>query len=163
MFDAPVDTLYVWVGLTVVAGVTLGTAVELPTTAEPDAETAAASVDRVAAVTHDATGRYPVTADAVAVDPHGLSLRDGDRTATAEFAYGPVVPIDRGSALWSILNGVPPDEKFDDAAEFEAATDEASRSAIDEHMAGETNWQNTDRLLIRTTIWEDVDVTLVGA
>ena len=159
MFDAPVDALYVWVGLTVVAGLTLGAAVELPTTAEPDAEAAAASVDRVAAADHDATGRHPVAADAVAVDPHGLSLRDGGRTADATFAYGPVVPVDRGSALWDVLKGVPPDERFDDPNEFRAATDEASQATDAER----TDWQTADQLLVRTTTWEGNDVTLVGA
>ena len=160
MFDAPVDALYVWVGLTVMAGVTLGAAMELPTAAQPDAEAAAASVDRVAAADHDATGHHPVAADAVAVDPHGLSLRDGGRTAESTFAYGPIVPVDRGSALWDVLNGVPPDERFDDPAEFQAATDEASQVAID---AEEADWQSTDRLVIRTTTWEGIHVTLVGA
>lgn len=162
MFDAPVDTLYVWLGLTVVAGITLGAVMQLPTATEPDAEAAAASIDRVAAADHDATGHHPVAADAVAVEPYGISLQDGERTAEARFAYGPVIPVGGQSGLWKVLNGVPPDEVFDDSAEFRTATDEAFRTAADAERAGEPNWQTTDRLLIRTIIWEGIDVTLVG-
>lgn len=155
MLDAPVDAWYVWVGLTVVAGVALGTVAELPTAPPPDAGAAVASVDRVAAADHDATGRHSVAADAVKVEPHRLSLRDGDRTARATFAYGPVVPVRRGSNLWHVLRGNPPGDAFETPGEFRtAATRARDRPA---------RWTRSDRLLVRTVTWRGVDVTLVGA
>lgn len=155
MLDAPVDAWYVWVGLVVVAGAALGTVVELPTGPPPDAGAAVASVDRVAAADHDATGCHPVAADAVKVEPHRLSLRDGDRTARAVFAYGPVVPVRRGSALRRVLRGYPPESAFEAPGEFRAAATRARDRPA--------RWTRSDRLLVRTVTWRGADVTLVGA
>lgn len=154
MLEAPVDTWYVWVGLALVAAAAAGTATEFPTAPPPDARTAAATVDRVAAADHGTTARHPVDAEAVKLERMHLSLRDGGRTSRARFA-SPVVPVHRGSPLWRVLLGAPPGDVFDGPT--------ALNEAVDETRADPARWRRTDRLVARTVTWGDVHVTLVGA
>lgn len=154
MFDAPIDTLYVWVGLALVATAAVGTATEFPTAPPPDARTAAAAVDRVAVVDHEATARHSVDAAAVKIDSTHLALRDGGRTSRARFVRS-VTPVSRGSPLWRVLYGAQPEDVFDAPS--------ALRDAADEARTGDGRWQCSDRLVVRTVTWGDLRVTLVGA
>lgn len=154
MFEAPIDTLYVWVGLALVATAAAGTAAEFPTTPPPDAGAAAATVDRVATADHPATARHPVDAAAVKLAPTYVALRDGGRTARARFTHA-VTPVRRGTPLWRVLLGVPSDDVFDGPDEL--------RTAANAARPGRARWRRTDRLLARTVTWGDLDVTLVGA
>lgn len=154
MLEVPVDSWYVWVGLALVATVAAGTAIEFPTTPPPDARTAAATVDRVAAADHTVTARHPVDAEAVKLERLHLSLRDGGRTSRARFAHT-VTPVRRGSPLWRVLLGAPPDDVFDGPT--------ALREAVDEARSDPVDWRSTDRLVARTITWGDTNVTLVGA
>lgn len=154
MFEAPVDTLYVWVGLALVATAAAGTAGQFPTAPPPDVRTAAAAVDRVAAADHGATTRHRLDADSVKLERTHLALRDGGRTSRARFAR-PVTPVGRGTSLWRVLLGAPPGEVF--------AGSGAVREAVDEARADPPRWRPTDRLVVRTITVGDLHVTLVGA
>lgn len=154
MFDAPVDTWYVWVGLALVATAAAGTANQFPTAPPPDARAAAAAVDRAAAADHGATARHPIDAEAVKLGRTHLALRDDGRTSRTRFAW-PVTPVRRGSPLWRVLLGVPPDDVFGGVP--------ALREAVEEARNDTARWRRAERLVARTITWEDLDVTLVGA
>jgi len=154
MLDAPVDSWYVWVGLALVAAATIGTATGFSTAPPPDARAAAATVDRVAVADHGATGRHPVDADAVKLEPHRLSLRDDGRTTHARFAES-VTPVRTGTALWRVLRGGRPADALDGPS--------ALRTAAAAAREDSARWQRTGQLFVRTVTWEGVDVTLVGA
>lgn len=154
MLDTPVDAWYVWVGLALVAAAAVGAAAEFPTAPPPDARTAAGTVERVAAADHEATASHALDADAVRLQPHRLSLRDGDRTTHARFAR-PVTPVRRGTPLWRVLRGARPADAFEGATTLR----DAVRAARD----APARWQQADQLFVRTLTWEGVDVTLVGA
>lgn len=153
MLEAPVDTLYVWVGLALVGTAVAGTATEFPTSPPPDAQAAAASIDRVAAADHTATSQHPVAAEAVKIERMHISIRDDGRTSRARFAHQ-VTPVRRGSPLWRVLLGGPPGVVFDDSTAF--------REAVDDARAGSAHWRRTDRLVARTITWGGIHVTLVG-
>jgi hypothetical protein len=154
MFDPPVETWYVWAGLAVASVVALGIAVNLPRTPPPDAPSVAESVDSVAASDRPATAVHPLSAEAVRIDPYRVWLRDDGATNYATFAYGPVTPVRRGSALWNVLQGTPPDQAFSSPAGFRRAAAEARDR--------DPTWRSRDELTIRHTSWGGIDVTLVG-
>lgn len=154
MLDAPVDAWYVWVGLAMVAATTVGATTGFPTAPPPDSRAAAGTVDRVAAADYDATGRHRVDADAVKLEPGGLSLRHDGRTTHARFAR-PVTPVERETALWWLLLGARPADTFDEPSELRAAAGAARNRPV--------RWQRTDQLFVRTVTWGEVRVTLVGA
>jgi len=156
MFDAPVDTWYLYVGVAAASTLALGVALALPTTAPPDATRAAATVDHVAASPHDATGRAPLDAAEIDVDPSGIRLRNDAGTVHAAFAAGPVTPVGDRSRLRRVLEGLPPSRVFADPAAFEAAAATARNRSRDWRDAG-------NRLVVRHVTWRGTDVTLVGA
>jgi len=154
MFDAPVETWYLWVGLALASTAALGVVTNLPRTPPPDAASAADTVDSVAASQHSATGVHPVSADAVRLGSYRLGLRDDSTTAHATFAYGPVTPVRSGTALRDVLRGVPPETAFDSPASFRrAAVDARDRTP---------EWRTREELTVRRVTWKGVDVTLVG-
>ena len=99
MFDAPVETWYLWIGLAVAGTVFVGLAATLPRAPPPDAASAAQTVDSVAAADRPATAVHPLEVDAVRVGPYRVWLRDDSATGRATFAYGPVTPVRRDTAL----------------------------------------------------------------
>ena len=154
MFDAPVETWYLWVGLALASTAALGVATNLPRTPPPDAASAADTVDSVAASQRPATGVHPVSADAVRLGPYRLGLRDDGASAHATFAYGPVTPVRSGTALRDVLRGAPPESAFGTPASFRrAAADARNRTPA---------WRSREQLTVRRVSWEGVDVTLVG-
>lgn len=154
MFDAPVETWYLWVGLALAGTAFLGVAATLPRTPPPDAASVAATVDSVAASTHATTGVHPLSADAIRIGPHRLWLRDDGATGHATFAYGPVTPVRSGTALWEVLRGTPPETAFRTSGDFQQAVADARDR--------DPTWRAQDELTIRYISREGVDVTLVG-
>jgi len=154
MFDPPVETLPVWVGLAVAGLAMFGLATSLPT-ATPDATPVAATVDAVAASDHEATGEHPVAADAVVLEPRRLTVRRNGETAHAELRYGPVTPVARASVLHRVLRGVPPARLFDSPAALERAVERAREKT--------PVTVRSDRVVVRRVEWGETSVTLVGA
>ncbi|WP_115862823.1 DUF7283 family protein [Halorussus litoreus] len=158
MFDAPVETWYLWIGLAVASTAALGVAVTLPRTPPPDATGAAHTVDVVAASGHAATGVHPLSVDAVRIGPYRIWLREdgpvGSATGHATFAYGPMTPVQRGTALRDVLRGAPPEAVFGSTGSFRRA----AASARDRTP----EWRSRDELTVRRVSWEGVNVTLVG-
>ena len=154
MFDAPVETWYLWVGLALASTAAVGVAATLPRTPPPDAASAAETVDAVAASAYESTGVHPVAADAVRVGPYRIWLRDDGATGHATFAYGPVTPVRRGTSLRDVLRGAPPDSAFGTPAAFRRAAADARERTPE--------WRAPDELTVRHVSWEGVDVTLVG-
>ncbi|USZ68911.1 hypothetical protein NGM10_04040 [Halorussus salilacus] len=153
MFDAPVETWYLWVGLALASSAALGLAVSLPRAPPPDAAGVADTVDSVAASDRAATAVHPVSAE-VRIGPYRVWLRDDGATGHATLAYGPVTPVRRGTALWDVLRGTPPESAFGSPGAFrDAAADARDRPPA---------WRTTGELTVRAVSWEGVDVTLVG-
>jgi hypothetical protein len=154
MFDAPVETWYLWVGLAVASTAAVGLAASLPRAPPPDAAGAAETVDSVAASAHPTTGVHPLSADAARVGPYRIRLRNDGATGHATFAYGPVTPVRRDTALWDVLRGAPPNEVFGTPTDLRrAAADARDRTP---------EWRSAEELTVRRVTWEGVDVTLVG-
>ena len=156
MFDVPIDAWYLWVGLAAASVLVLGVVLSLPTTPAPDAAGAADAVDTAAASAYDDVIQRPLPADRVKLGPNRISLRDGDATAHASFAYGPVTPVSEGTLLWEVVRGASPAHVFDSPRAFRRA----AASARDESP----DWRESDGTLrIKRISWEGVDVTLVDA
>ncbi|WP_132057428.1 DUF7283 family protein [Halorussus amylolyticus] len=154
MFDAPVDAWYLWVGVAVASTVAFGVATTLPRAPPPDAASVADTVDSVAASDRPATAVHPLSADAIRVGSYRIWLRDDGETGHATVTYGPVTPVRRGTALWDVLRGAPPETAFGDTAALRRAAANAENRTPE--------WRTTDELTVRTISWEGVDVTLVG-
>lgn len=154
MFDAPIDTLYVWTGLVAASSLFFGLAVGLPTEPPPNAASVADAVDVVAASPHPSTAERPTEAAAVRVGPDRIALRSEAGTSHAQFVYGPVVPAGTGS-LGRVLSGVPPDHAFDSRSAF--------REAVEEARNAPATWRPLDGdVTIRKVTWGETSVTLVG-
>lgn len=154
MFDAPVETWYLWVGLALVSVAALSIAASLPRAPPPNALSVAETVDAVAASSHAATATHPLDADAVRLGPYRVWLRNGGATSHATFALGPVTPVRKGTPLWDVLCGTPPGEAFDSPMAFRRATAKARDR--------DPEWRSLAELRVRSVSWEGVDVTLVG-
>ena len=156
MFGLPVESWYLWIGLAAASAALVGVAVELPTTAPPDASAVAATVDGVAASPYDAVGEHPLRADAVRLSARRVALERDGATARAAFSFGPVVPVPPGDGpLRRVLRGDPPSGRFDSPDAFRAAA-EAARER-------DPSWRPApDRLTVRRVSWRGVDATLVG-
>ncbi len=154
MFDAPLDTVYVWVGLGAVSLAVAGTVLAFPTASPAGAGAVADSVDAVAASEYEARDEIAVPVEEIRLGPHTLGFRADGRTAHARFEYGPVVPV-RDGPLRTVLAGTPPEEVFADSGSFDRALARAQRRDRDWRDAPET-------LHVRRVSWGEVDATLVG-
>ncbi|WP_335999875.1 DUF7283 family protein [Halorientalis halophila] len=155
MFDAPVDTWYLWLGVATASAVAFGVAISLPSTVPPDAERAAATVDAVATSPHNATGEHALDATAVKLGSRRLAFRNEGGTTHASVAYGPVTPVRTGTDLAAVLRGTPPAVVFENASALATAAESARNRT--------RTWRETDgRLVVRRLSWEGIDVTLVG-
>lgn len=156
MLDVPVESTYVWIGLTVVGVALLGATLRVPTAPPPDATAVARTVDSVASSPYEARGRHPLDADAIRLGSERVGLRGDGGSAHAAFAYDTVVPVFGDGDLRAVLRGRPPDAVFDDPGTFADAIASART-----HDAG---WQPApERLLVRRVVWGEVNATLVGA
>lgn len=151
----PPDALAVWVATAIAAAAFLGVAVAFPAAPPPDAAGVAATVDGVAAADYPAATTHRVDADAARVGRHRIALRNDAGRATAEFGYGPVVPVPEDGGLRSVLYGTPPGAVFDDGETFHRAVKRARNLT--------PAWRSTDRVRVRRVSWRGVDATLVGA
>lgn len=154
MFDAPVDSLYIWAALAVGGVALFGVVGGLPTTPAPDAAGAADVVDRVAVAEYGATTEYRVRADAVRLDAHRIALKNDGGVSHATFAFGPVASATPDSKLATVAMGASPGVLFDTSAEFEAAVADAHTYNASWRPAAET-------LVVRRISWEGVDATIV--
>lgn len=155
MFDAPVDTWYLTVGVALAGLAFAGVAADLPTHAPPDAAGAARSVDAAAAA-QTATAEHPLSAERVRLGPRRIALRGDGGTARATFSYGPVTPVADGSELREVLRGADPSQVF--------ASPEAFAATAAEARERDPSWERADeKLVVRTVTWEGVHVTLVDA
>lgn len=153
MFDAPMDTLPVWVGVAVVSLALFGIATSLPTSAS-GAHAVADTVDAVAASPHDAVAAQSVTADRVRLDAYRVTVIGGGEASHDTFAYAPVTPVAPGTPLGSVLAGTPPDQVFPTPEAFARE----ARTARNEAPLTLT----TDTVQARTVAWGGTNVTLVG-
>ncbi|NIB98657.1 hypothetical protein [Halobacterium sp. R2-5] len=156
MFDTLADVPPVLVALSLVSTTLLGVAFAAKPSAPSRAAPLASTVDTVASADRASVETEDVDADAIRVTSRKLAVRDDGRTTSQSFAYGPVVPVQRDTALWRVLRGVPPDEVFDG----ERALERAVGSARDR----DAEWRrDRQQLTVRRVTWRGVDVTLVGA
>ncbi|MFB6176204.1 MAG: hypothetical protein ABEI99_03480 [Halobaculum sp.] len=153
MFDTLTDSWYVWLGLTVVAAVTVGVAVGLPTVPPPDAESAAGTIDGVAGRTAPTSATHRVTASRIRIDRDRLTLRNDAGVAHASFAFGPVLAVGDGP-LAAVAGGAVVTSVFESRAAFDEAITAARQTAA--------VWRVGSRLLIRHVSWGGEDVTLVA-
>jgi hypothetical protein len=156
MFDAPADVPPVLVALSLVSTTLLGVALAVRPSPPPSAQPLAGTVDAVAGSDHAAVETRRIDAAALRLSPHSLAVRGAAGASHATFAYGPVVPVRRDTALWRVLRGTPPDEVFGDPGALEnAAADARDRDSV---------WRrDRAQLTVRRVTWRGVDVTLVGA
>ncbi|NHN47447.1 hypothetical protein G9464_07540 [Halostella sp. JP-L12] len=156
MFDAPVDTWYLAVGVALAGVAFAGVAADLPTRAPPDAAGAAATIDAVAASERPGTAEHPVDAPEIKLGPHRVALRNGGGTASETFAYGPVTPVTDGGPLATVLRGRDPVRVF--------PSPDALRRAAAAARERDPEWRRADgRIVVRTITWEGTRVTLVDA
>lgn len=148
------DAISVWVATGVAAAAFLGVASGFPTAPPPDATGVANTVDGVAAAAYPTTATHTVAADGVRIGPRRIALRNDAGTATATFAYGPVVPVTPGTPLGAVLRGKPPASVFPDGAAFRRVTAGARNRTV--------GWTPADSVRVRRVTWEGVDVVLVG-
>lgn len=153
MFDAPLDTLYVWIGLGAVSLAVAGTVLAFPTGTPAGAGAVADAVDAVAASEHDAREEVAVPAEEIRLGPRTIGLRADGRTAHAHVEYGPVTPV-RDGDLRAVLEGARPADVFGNPDSFAAAIERAQRRR---------GWREApDELRVRRVSWRDVNATLVG-
>ena len=155
MFDVPVDAWYTWLGVSLASVALFGVGASLPTAPPPAAADAADTGDRAASASAPVTAEHPLDARTVRVAPNQLGLRNDAGTTHATFAFGPVTPAARGTALLDVLRGAPPSSRFDSPETLcDAAASARDRAA---------RWRPVDGpLLVRRVVWEGCDVTLVG-
>jgi hypothetical protein len=156
MLDVPADAPPVLVALSLVSTALLGVALAGRPTPAPAAAPLAGTVDAVATADYAGVERRQIGASAVRIGPREIATRGPGGTSHATVAYGPVVPVCRGTRLWRVLYGTPPDDAFGGPLDLAAVADEArSRDAAWRH--------DPERLTVRRVTWRGVDVTLVGA
>ncbi|WP_336034843.1 DUF7283 family protein [Halobacterium yunchengense] len=158
MFDTLADVPPTVVALSLVSTALLGVAFAAQPSPPPRADALAATVDGVAAADAPSVATRRVDADAVRVSTRAVAVREGATTTRSRFAYSEhgVVPVRRGTALWRVLRGVPPDDAFDGPLAF-------ARAAVDARQRDHAWRHDPGRLTVRRVTWRGVDVTLVGA
>lgn len=154
MFDVPVDTIHVWLGVAAVSVAALGVVVALPTTVPPEATAVADAADRIAVEPPGAQTTVRIEAAEMRLGARRIALRNDGGSASAAFAYGPVTPTLDDDRLALLLSGHPPSDVFDSRTAFRDAVEDA-------RTTGE--WRPApDAVEIRRVRWEGTDVTLVG-
>jgi len=154
MFDAPMDGLVLWLGLSAISLSVAGVAVALPPGTAPDATAVARTVDDVATSEHRVTATVRTRADAIRIRPERVALRTEAGTGRATFVAAAPVPAWNGS-LEAVLDGERPSAVFSSQAALARAATRA-RERVEP-------WRTApDRLRVRRIVWGKVDVTLVG-
>lgn len=154
MFDAPLDGMVLWAGLSLVGLAVAGVALSLPAAAPPDAGAVAAAIDEVATSPHQATTTVRLSADAFELRPGRVSLRHEGVTARASLVSGSALPAGDGS-LRAVLAGRSPGTVYDRKQSF--------RQAIAGARDRLGKWRPAPaRVRVRRVTWGEIDVTLVG-
>lgn len=154
MLGPPADGPILWLGLVLASAAALGAALSLPTAPPPDADALAATIDEVAVAPANATVHRDLDATAVRVGADSVALRGPGGVSRSRLRFGPVVPVDGDDALVVLLWGSAPGAVFDVPADLEKATARA--------MERPPAWREWAGLTVRTILWGDVRVTLVG-
>jgi hypothetical protein len=154
MLELPVDAWLLWTGLAATAAVVVGVATAFPTAPPPDAAGVANAVDAVAGSTAPAADETTIAAESVRIAPHQVSVRGPGGVARARLGYGPVTPVPEDGRLRAVLRGTPPDEVFESPAALAAAARNLREPPY--------RWRRTDRISVRSVVWGEVRVTLVG-
>jgi len=153
MFDTQLDGLYVWMAVGAVSVAVFGVVTQLPTAAPPDGADAAQTIDEVATSPPGSVATRSLDAEAWSLTTRRIGLRSEAGTVH-ETLLRPIVPAVNAS-LVAVLDGDHPSTTFDNAAEFERATEAAATN--------DTRWRPApDQLTVRRVAWGGVDVTLVG-
>ena len=156
MFDAPVETWYLTLGVALAGVAFAGVAADLPGHASPDAAGAAATIDAVAASDRPGTAEHPVDAPEIKLGPRRIALRNDGGTARETFAYGPVTPVADVPGLEAALHGADPSNVF--------GTPAALRRVATGARERDPEWRRAEgRIVVRTVSWEGTRVTLVDA
>lgn len=153
MLDPNVDAAVVWLGLALASLAVAGVVAELPRPTAPEADPLARTVDTAAATDHAATAAHPVSGEAVRIGPRRVAVRGPGGTDHETLSYGPVTPVRPDTDLCRIARGAPPSSAFASKWDFATAAREARTTA--------PTWVETDRVVARTVVWGEVDVTLV--
>lgn len=157
MFDAPVDGLYTWIGVSVVAAGALAVAAAAPSAPPPDAAAVSETVDGLAASSYAGSATVPLAhTTELRLTSWGISLRGAGGSVSATFQHGPVAVVTGADdALAAVLDGADPRRAFDRPG--------ALKSAADATIDRRSSWRPApDRLHVRRVTWGGVDVTLVG-
>ena len=153
MFDAPLDGVVVWTGLSLVSLAVLGIALGLAGSG-PEAGAVADAVDRVGTSKYGATATVPLDADAIRLGATRISLRVDSRTRHATLAGGPVTPVGDGQ-LHRVLTGRPVREVFQ--------SQRAVERALGRYPTYPLEWRDAPaEQRVRRVVWGEVDATLVG-
>jgi len=154
MFDAPVDGLVLWLGLSAISLSVAGIALSLPAGTAPDPTAVARTIDEVATSEHRVTATVRTRADAIRLRLARVSLRTEGGVGRAPLVAAEPVPAWNGS-LRAILDGRRPSTVYRSEAAFGRAVRRARASA--------GRWRTApDRLRVRRVTWGEVDATLVG-
>ncbi len=154
MFDAPMDGLVLWIGLSAISLVVTGVALSLPTATAPAAGPLARTIDDVATSSHSVQTAVPLDAKWLRLRSTQVSLRGDGGTGHAPLVAADPVPALNGS-LRPVLTGRAPERVFASKAAF--------RRAIARARSHLGTWRGApDRLRLRRVSWGEVDATLVG-
>lgn len=110
--EAPADAWYVFLGVAIVSLAMTGIALSFPTTAPPNADRVANTVDRAAGSTHNATAENDHDANFFWIDGKQIALRNEGGTTRASIAFGTMTPAWHNDTLERILYGADPGEVF---------------------------------------------------
>lgn len=153
MFDAHIETLWVWVGVGVVSVVVLGVVTGLPSVAPPDGAGVATTIDEVATGPPGSVATRDIHADEWTVTKRRIGLRS-DSGTLHETLLASIVPA-FSEPLGQVLDGSPPDSVFASRRTFERTIEQAQTT--------ESRWRPApDRMTVRHIEWRGIDVTLVG-
>jgi len=162
-FEAPVDAWYVWMGVAVVSLSIAGVALSLPTTAPPDANAAANTVDSVGSKPYTASATYEHDADQYWASNETILLRNDGGTTRATIRFGLMAPAWPKDDLRDVVYGASPEDVYGagNLDDFKRDVQAARRAA----------WDGDDRvwapasgeLTARKVTWGEYSVVLVVA
>jgi len=154
MFDAPLDAMYVWLGLGIVSLAVAGIALALPTAAPPNPGPVADTIDDVATSAGEARATIEVSATRLKLSRRSVALRSAGGTARGRLAFGPVTPVS-GDRLRRVLRGAAPATVFRSKRAF--------RTALTAARSTSYHWRPApERLTAHRVTWGGIDATLVG-
>jgi hypothetical protein len=153
MFDAHIETLYIWVGVGLVSVAVLAVVTGLPSMAPPDGAGAATTIDEITTSPPGSVATREIHAEEWSVTTRHIGLRS-DSGMVHETLLSAIVPA-FSDTLRRVLRGSPPGSIFGSRTTFSYAIDRAQTT--------ESRWRPApDRMTVRHLEWRGIDVTLVG-